>query len=110
MFGQVDSQWLVLALNRNDEVRQALTGLFLDIFVGVFLDDTAEQVDSFLNVRVVQFLQLLYEHIQHRNGNLCLFSLMGIYILIFLILFIFLLQSTVNQCDFFADYVFNQYE
>jgi hypothetical protein len=47
----------------------------------MFLDDIAEQINGFFYVRVIEFLQLLNEHVQHRNSHFSLFSIMSVDVL-----------------------------
>ena len=110
MLGQVDSQRLVLSLDGNDQIGQTFASLFLDILIRMFLDDAAKQINGFLDVRIIEFLELFDEDIEHGDGDLSLFRFVSVDVLILLLLFLLPLYGVGHYCDFFPDHVLNQRE
>ena len=71
----------------------------------MLLDNVAEKVDCFLHIGVVEFFQLLDEHVQHRNGHLCLLSIIGVYVLVLALLIVLSQVDFVELPDFFLHHV-----
>jgi hypothetical protein len=91
VLGEIDCQRLVLSFDCNNQVGQTFACLFFDIFVGMFFDDAAEQIDCLLDVGIIEFLELFNENVQHGDSNFCFLCFISVDILLFLFLFLIFL-------------------
>lgn len=75
----------------------------------MFFDDIAKKSNCFLDVGIIEFLELFDEDIKHRNSNFGLFGIVGVDVLGCFFCFFFL-GIIVEKRDFFLDNIFNKNE
>lgn len=76
----------------------------------MLFNNGTEQVDCFLNIGIVKLLQFFNKDVEHGDGNLCFLRFIGIDVLIFVSLLLFLLYLTVNQSNLLFNDVLDQNE
>ena len=97
--GELDGDWFIGSFKCADKVRQTFAGFFLDIVIWMILDDCAEKLNGFLDVRSIKLFQLFDENVEHRNGNFGFFCFKGIDVVSCLFAFIFFFWGFNLTCD-----------